>query len=312
MLNDRNHDRFALILVDNATELALQARIRDIADSELIRTKLMPANDDQKRLRRALGREFDEKVKFGFSRGWLNQDQSDAIIGLHRFRNTSYHQGQRHEAILHSVAISYLRLVCEFLVKHEVGSYSSCSSDTISHRAMKYLGLAGYKHSASSMIAAFQRVLDISMFLDENLIDDLASDMSSAIEAANSSISFISGSSETQERRDWAVVFAQSFVFSQDDNANQKAIDMGFSPLDQKQLFDWLVDDYNHWPTMKDPVPSWRNRLNSVRREKNPLKAIKKYCDFMGQTTDIRLTLEEVESEIDGYIDFQAEILRGT
>lgn len=59
------------------------------------------------------------------------------------------------------------------------------------------------------------------------------------------------------------------------------------------------------------PVPGWRNRLRNLRSEKNANKAIKKYCDFMKQTNDIRLTLEEVESEIDGYIELQAEILRG-
>jgi len=154
-------------------------------------------------------------------------------------------------------------------------------------------------------------MLDISLTLSDSLIDDLASDMSLAIIAANSSISFISGYSETQEKRDWAVVFAQAFVFTQADDAKEKAKDMGFNPLKEKQLFDWLVDDYREWPFLKDPVPNWQERLRSLRSEKDSNKAIKKYCDFMKQTKDIRLTLDEVESEIDGYIELQAEILRG-
>jgi hypothetical protein len=311
VLNDRNHDRFALILVDNAAELALRSRIKDIADIELVRNNIILANDEQKRLRRALGREFDEKVKFGVSKGWLNKEQSDAIIGLHGFRNTSYHQGHMHETILHSIAISYFRLVCEFLVNYKVGSYSTCSSDKVSYRAMKYLGKSSYVRNVASLTEAFQRMLDISLTLGDSLIDDLSSDMGSAIAAANSSISFISGSSETQERRDWAVVFAQAFVFTQADDAKEKAKDMGFNPLKEKQLFDWLIDDYHEWPFLKDPVPNWQKRLKSLRSEKNPNKAIKKYCDFMKQTNDIRLTLDEVESEIDSYIELQAEILRG-
>ena len=94
-----------------------------------------------------------------------------------------------------------------------------CSSYSVSYRGMKYLGKSSYVHSVASLTEAFQRMLDISLTLSDSLIDDLASDMSSASVAANSSISFISGSSETQERRDWAVVFAQAFVFTQADDA---------------------------------------------------------------------------------------------
>ena len=252
VLNDRNHDRFALILVDNAAELALRARIKDIADIELVRNNIIIANYDQKRLRRALGKEFDEKVKFGVSKGWLNQEQGDAIVGLHSFRNTSYHQGHRHETILHSIAISYFRLVCEFLVNYRIGSYSSSRSDRISYRAMKYLGQPAYVHNVASLTEAFRRMQGISFTLGDSLIDDLTSDMSSAIEAVNSSISFISESSESQARRDWAVVFAQAFVFSQDDDAKEKAMNLGFNPLEDKQLFDWLIDDYHEWPYLKD------------------------------------------------------------
>ena len=311
VLNDRNHDRFALILVDNAAELALRTRIKDIADMELVRNNIIIGNDDQKRLRRALGRAFDKKVKLAVSKSWLNQEQSDAIMGLHGFRNTSYHQGNRHETILHSLAISYFRLVCEFLGSYQPGSYVSSSSDRISYRAMKYLVQTEYAHNVASLTGAFRRIRDISMTLGNCLIDDLTSDMSSAIEAANSSISFISGSDEDQEKRDWAVVFAQAFVFTQDEDAEEKAMSLGFSHLDGRRLFDWLVEDYKNWPVLKDPVPGWRNRLRSLRSERNANKAIKKYCDFLEQTNDIRLTLEEVESEIDSFIELQAEILRG-
>lgn len=310
-LDDRNHDRFALILVDNAAELALRARIKSISDTEPSRNSLISVEDYQKRLRRALGREFDEKVKFGVSVGWLSQEQGDAIIRLHGFRNTSYHQGLRHEGILHSVAVSYLRLVCELLIKNEVGSYASCGSDAISYRAMKYLGRPACVHTLTNLTNAFQKVLDVSLTFGDSIIDDLASDLDSVIEAANASISFISGSSDAPGRRDWAVIFTQAFVFAQDDNANEKAQAMGFDPLKNKQLLDWLIDDYRNWPFLRDPVPNWRNRLKSLRSEKSANKAIKKYCDFMSQTYDIRQALEDVESQVDGYIDLQAEILRG-
>jgi len=37
----------------------------------------------------------------------LSQESCDSILNLHGFRNTAYHQGQRHEAILRSIAVFY-------------------------------------------------------------------------------------------------------------------------------------------------------------------------------------------------------------
>ena len=310
ILNDRNHDRFAIILIDNVAELAFHARIVSIADIELDRKTIVISSDSQKQLRRALGRGFDQKVRFGVTKGWISQEQCDAMIGLHGFRNSSYHQGLRHEEILHSLAIAYFRLVSEFLVSYNFGSYVTSSSDRVSYRALKYLGTPSYSYSIEHFTAAFRRLEEISVTLGDTLIRDLASDMSSTIESSDSSISFISCSDDTPERRDWSVVFAQTFVFTQDEDAEEKAVDLGYNKAEGKRLFDWLLEDYR-WQVSRDPIPGWRNRLNSLRAEVSPWRALKKYCDFMEQTNDIRLTLYEVESEIDSYIDLQSDILRG-
>lgn len=310
VLNDRNHDRFAIILIDNVAELALHARIKDIADIELIRRNFSFCNDYQKQLRRALGRGFDQKVRFGVAKEWISQEQGDAIIGLHGFRNTAYHQGLRHEEILHALGIAYFRLVCELLVGWNIGSYVTSRSDRVSHRALKYLGRPAYSYSPEHFTSAFRRLEEMLLTLGDTLIHDLASDMSSTIQSSDSSISFISCSDDTQERRDWSVVFAQAFVFTQDEDAEEKAASLGYSPAGGKTLFDWLLEDYS-WQISRDPIPGWRNRLNSLRDEASHYRALKKYCDFMEQTNDIRQTLYEVESEIDSYLELQSDILRG-
>jgi len=199
---------------------------------------------------------------------------------------------------------------CEFLVSYNFGSYVTSSSDRVSYRALKYLGMPSYSYSTKHFTAAFRRLEEISVTLGDTLIRDLASDMSSTIESSDSSISFISCSDDTPERRDWPVVFAQTFVFTQDEDAEEKAADLGYNKAGGKRLFDWLLEDYR-WQVSMVPIPGWRNRLKSLRAEASPWRALKKYCDFMEQTNDIRLTLYEVESEIDSYIELQSDILRG-
>lgn len=85
---------------------------------------------------------------------------------------------------------------------------------------------------------------------------------------------------------------------------------MGYNKAEGKRLFGWLLEDYR-WQVSRDPIPGWRNRLKSLRAEASPWRALKKYCDFMEQANDIRLTLYEVESEIGSYIELQSDILRG-
>jgi hypothetical protein len=91
---------------------------------------------------------------------------------------------------------------CEFLVSYNFGSYVTSSSDRVSYRALKYLGMPSYSYSTKHFTAAFRRLEEISVTLGDTLIRDLASDMSSTIESSDTSISFISCSDDTPERRD--------------------------------------------------------------------------------------------------------------
>jgi hypothetical protein len=101
---DRSLDRFALILVDNIVELTLHQNAYDQA----IKNKIWSSNRDEKTsssIEHALREKFEDKVKLARDIGLLSQEYSDSIKYCHSFRNTAYHQGIRHEGILHSLTI---------------------------------------------------------------------------------------------------------------------------------------------------------------------------------------------------------------
>ena len=139
LVRDRNFDRFAIMLVDNAIELALHRRAEEAQREN--RYRLSPRYDDKK-IAAALGKGFDGKVRFAQSIGWLTVEQGSVIRSLHEIRNEAYHQGIRHERILHSLAAFYFRIACQGFASYPSDSWSSSSSDRISSRAHKYIGNA--------------------------------------------------------------------------------------------------------------------------------------------------------------------------
>jgi hypothetical protein len=308
-LDERNFDRFAVILIDNVAELLLHRYALDKAEDHRNRAAYGTSPYDPKKLQKALGRGFDDKAKFASKQGLISQETCESIVSLHGFRNTSYHQGLRHEGILHSLAIAYFRIVCDLLENYNPPFYEFSSSKDLPYRARKYLGNLSYSGNRDNFSTAYRRLDDLAASLEKSLVTDLATDMNNSIKAADSDLHLIAGSDQ-KEKRDWAVVFAQAFIFNQSDDASEKAKELGFKDSDGKNLFDWLMDEHR-WNISHDPIPSWQSRLDRLTQEADVHKAIKKYCEFRCQTTEIRLTLEEVASEIDYFIEMQAEIERG-
>ncbi|MNF13258.1 hypothetical protein D3C80_2150270 [compost metagenome] len=60
-----------------------------------------------------------------------------------------------------------------------------------------------------------------------------------------------------------------------------------------------------------DPVSGWRKRLDSLKTEKDPHAALKKYCDFLNQTEEIRSSISEAASQLDAHIQQLVDEARG-
>lgn len=309
-LCDRNFDRFALMLVDNVVELTLHRFIQDRANENKMWGRFRDPKHDPKLIQKGLGQNFDVKAKVARHLGLFEQPLCESILNLHSYRNSSYHQGLRHESILHSLAIFYFKCACEVLKAYEPQMWSWSSNDRISYRAKKYLGDTGLMTHKAAFQAAYVRLSEVVSSMENTLIHDLTEDMRSTIHSTDDAINFLSNDGPGDKNREQVVVDSQAWPFAFTDDGKKFAHEGGCSIQTVDGLVNWLIENYN-WPVPTDPIPSWMSRLNSLSKEKDEHKALKKYCDFIMQTEDIRSKINESAFQLDGYIQQQIDIMRG-
>ena len=112
-LQDVNYKRLALMLIDNAVELALHQHAEESKGTEWAAKDKSP--EYQRALSEALGQRFDRKVKFARLSGVIDKEIAETINTLHSYRNQLYHQGVVQEKILHALSIFYFRITCDLL-----------------------------------------------------------------------------------------------------------------------------------------------------------------------------------------------------
>jgi len=314
-VSDRNFDRFALLLIDNVVELTLHQYFRDKAgENEL----WQPSSDpqfDPRIVHKGLGRNFSEKAKGAKKLGLIDGSVCESLITLHLYRNTSYHQGLRHEGILHSLAVFYFRITCDLLLRYDPHSYGWGSDDVVSHRARKYLGPAAERPSATghpteAYRRAFQQLLYVSQNMDCNLIGDLADDLSRTIQATDELIDFLAENGPKKVTRDQAVIEAQAWSVAFTDEARALAQERSYDPECVQDFVSWVADNcalLEHG----DPIARWNKRLATLAKETDEHKALKRYSDFIIQTEDSRDCLLNAAMALEQYIDEQIDRMRG-
>lgn len=310
-MRDRNFDRFALMLIDNVVELTLHQYAQDRSYENDMWGRYEPPRNDPKLVAAALGPHFDAKVKLARGKGLLKDDVCKSIQYLHTFRNTAYHRGLRHEGILHSLALFYFKNACQVLSSYSPMFWSSSSTDQIPHRATKYLGKPNFLECKAAFEAAWKRLREVAESMDDTLSSDLHGDMKETIDRVDEQIQFLVDDSPDGKKARKQVILecqAWSFAFSDEGKAYAKA---NHGPQTSIGGYvEWIVTTYP-WPTKVDPIPGWRKRLRSLNAEKSPDAALKKYCEFMSQTEDLRALISESASQLDAHIQHMIDVARG-
>src|SRR5215212_2093497 len=310
-IGDRNFDRFALMLIDNVVELTLHRHAQDKARENELWLSIDKPKYQIKDIELAIGKNFEPKVKFAKKLGILSQESCDSILNLHNFRNTAYHQGQRHEGTLHSITIFYFINACDVLLSYSPRFWSWSSSDQLSHRARKYLGKdAPLGDHAKRFQSAFRRLRDVALSMKEDLVGDLYADMSETITHVHEAIDFLFTNRKDETTRDRIVMECQAWKFASTDEGKEFIKTKRCKAESGPAIVEWLIKNYK-WPIVSDPIPSWLKRLARLKSEKNYHLALKRYCDFMRQTESIRETVIESAIELENYIQMQIDIARG-
>jgi len=280
---DHSSDRFALMLVDNVIELVLHQYARD----RLYENGFRKA-DSQTEINKSLtiaprNQSFQDRVKFGKMNGFLNAEEASTINYLHRFRNTAVHIGKRHQSILHSLALFYYRSACSILARYRPFFIGSSNLDKIPYRAMKHLGRTGQSPPRRSFKETWERLLYAAERMGDELISDLSNDMQRTVIMIDSQIQFLVVGSSRKRSREEVIIDCQKWY-------------MTFFGKTRQQIKE-----------KTDPIVSWHKQLSSLRSEKNPHVALKKYCGFMKKTEELRESISEaaycfgadVENQVD-------------
>lgn len=310
-VGERNFDRFSMLLVDNVVELALHRFASEKASENRLWSALGSPKVDPRDLEKALGQSFERKVKFASKMGLLNKSESESILNLHTYRNTAYHRGARHDGILHSLGVLYIKIACELLSKYKPQGWSWSSDDRFSHRARKYLGSDRMMSTdRDSFVRAYKRLKEVAIALPHNVIEDLHSDMRKTIDESDRVLQFLAEETPSGVTRDRAVVECQAWPFATTEAARRFAESKGYTITHMYTFTQWLAVEYP-WSICRDPIPGWRSRLSALLEAEDEHDALKRYCDFFRQTEEFRSQLHESGAQLNDYIQHQIDRARG-
>lgn len=311
---DAHNARFGLMLTDNALELVLHKTAKNKEASLKQYAFMLKAYEHQKELEEACGDKFEPKLRFAKIEGLLTEREAQTVAILHSYRNQVYHVGIQHEAILPQLAALYFDTVCTALGRWEPNNIWWSSTQTLPERARKYFPDADA--SLPGTVDDFSRGCET---LAQKCNHDPAATVASLAEYADQVVSdadtsldaIASGIYPSQRRtRDQAVREIQAWPLALTDRGRKFAEEKGWTYSNTIQLSDLLAMEY---PVAfrRDPIPSWRRRVERLHNSKDAHQALANYNAFMRATADLRNALDEVAGQIDDEINLMVDAARG-
>jgi len=309
-MRERNFDRFAIVLVDNVVELTLHRHVRDTYSAAMMIRGTDRPRHDLHLLRKALGQEFRPKVELAKQSRMLSVAVADSICSLHEFRNRAYHAGDRHEAVLHALAIFYFEIACTVLAAYRPRGWSRSTDDKLSHRTLKYIGTGDGVSLATDFLAVWRRLQEVGSALGDSLLADLGADLEQTIETVDDQIRFLVDNDVSPSGRSREEVIAEAelsdAMFS--DDGHKFAVDHG-GPTTGPEYFNWMRENYQ-CTIQGDPIPGWRNELCRLRAQTDRHRALRIYCGFMKDTNRLRGVIDGAAASLDEYIQSQIDAAR--
>lgn len=307
------HDaRFALMLTDNAVELA----IHELANNKHAEMKAWPFREEKyphkKELEEARGRVFEAKLKFAKLEGLVTEEQARTIALMHNFRNELYHVGLQHEAILPNLARFYFSMACGVLADYPIRYFSYWHDIQLPERSRKYFTSRG-KHSPAEMgdFAKACRTMEAECgHKKAETIRTLADHMEHIISGSDTHLDIVAEGIYVgqQKTRDQATLDCQTWPLAFSIEGREFAKANGFRGKSMPELLEWLGTNYP-LRFKKDPIPGWRKQVARLRSKGNPHTALENYVAFMEHTAQIREAFYEsaaaAEAEIDRLIDMR-------
>lgn len=308
---DPNNARFGMMLTDNVVEITLHKIAKEQASkltSIIYRDQSYEHVSD---LEKAMGRHFEPKVRFAVLTDKIDKEVGDSINIFHSFRNDIYHVGLQHEAILPQLAIFYFKIASDFLSSFSTNWIGWNPGQKLPERAQKYFEISKFCPGTLEKYQAGCLKMGKSLkFCSSDFSETLADHLDEIIDQNDIAIETIATGGPRVQNRTQAIIDSQAWQIAFSEKGKRFTLDQHWSGGSVWDHVVWIANNY--LLTCKyDPISKWKKRADSVRREKNPHKSLKKYRDFMRQTEDIRDILEGAHTQVEAYIDEQIDRMRG-
>lgn len=304
------HDaRFALMLTDNAVELAIH-KLATEKNAELISWGRFQTYSHKNELAEALGQSFEAKLKLARIEKMVTDEQARTVTIMHDFRNELYHVGLQHEPILPAIAPFYFSFACDILGAFPGRGLSYGNLTVIPDRAKKYFNSS---RRSPAELGDYEKacvtIKDRCPFVKGKMVSALADHIELIITENNNYMEVISVGAYPRGEgitRDQATIDCQVWRLAFAPEGHKFARENGFSGSSIRDLVGWLAQKYP-LKIKKDPIPGWKRRVTRLRSKGNPHLAIATYVDFLKETAQFRQDLANscaaAEAEIDRQID---------
>lgn len=257
-----------------------------------------------------MGRDFGAKIKFAKVVGKLDEETAETIKICHKFRNEVYHLGLQHEAVLLLVCRFYFQVACACLAEYEPTAFMYEIGQELPTRAREYFGDGPYFDAIGEIYRDACMSLGAQSRLGPaDLSAGLADHLEDVVEAQHVAIDMIATGGASRMSRDEAVLDSMTRAIAFSEGGRTIAEKGGWRGGSVADYVRW-IGEHCAMPLSKDPIAIWKKRARSIREEKRPHAALKKYRNFMDQTAKARSILEEAHWRVERNIDEQIEDMK--
>jgi hypothetical protein len=304
---DANNARFGLMLTDNVVELMLHQLAKDKKNELKIFSYLREEFKHGAALERALGRPFESKVKFAKVVRTFPDEIAESISILHSLRNEVYHIGVQHEAVLPTLATFYFKIACDFLRNYSPRGLGWGSNQRLPERAKKFFsGHSGFPGTTEQYQLACVSLGEAAGHVPSSVAAVLSEHMATVVEQQDICVGLTATGGPFQTSRDQSIIDCQAWRLAFSEEGRKFTRESGWPGGSVLDHVVWIGQNYP-LKFRQDAIPAWRKQVESLRREKNPHRALKKYHTFMDQTAEIREKLEDAARQVEAYVDEQIE-----
>ncbi len=173
--------RLALILVDNAVELLMHEKVKELFALDARMRNFQPRTFRRKKRDEVLAH-FNEKVKVIVKHTEdIGRDDGEVFKAAHRLRNEAYHQGVLRERVIPAVARTYFEAACRCMPALWRGQYGASDWSEVGE-FLKTYGEAGSTVDREKLASICNRLLNGCTCPVPELADLLSCDLLERIE----------------------------------------------------------------------------------------------------------------------------------